>query len=142
MVVAATLNHDPERIRQLFSAFFQQLFADSELRDGFATVGKVVEMRYHHPEICFLLDLRGEAPAYIDCTGDPSPQPSDIQVEMDWETAHEFWKDKLDVIMAFIGQRIKATGSTEALLQLRPYFKSAARLYSSLSSGLEAPNGA
>lgn len=135
MTATMTLTRDPERIRALFAAFFERLFADPALRAGFAEVGKVVEMRYHDPEIAFLLDLRGSEPAYVDTTGAAS-QTSDIQIEMAWETAHEFWKDELDVIMAFISQRIKANGATEALLQLRPHFKSAAALYGTLAATL------
>ncbi|MEO7994324.1 MAG: hypothetical protein ABI743_07990 [bacterium] len=133
--MAATLTQDPALIRRLFADFFAQLFEDPELRTGFAGVGKVLEMRYHDPEICFLLDLRGADPSYQDVTGLPV-QPSDIQVGMAWPTAHEFWKDNLDVVMAFLSQRIKATGSTEALLHLRPHFKSASRLYANLSEDL------
>jgi len=136
MTALITLSRDPQRIRALFAAFFERLFADPDLRAGFAEVGKVVEMRYHDPEIVFLLDLRGTDPAYVDTTG-AETQTSDIQIEMAWETAHEFWKDDLDVIMAFISQRIKASGATEALLQLRPHFKSAAALYGTLATTLQ-----
>lgn len=137
MTALVTLTRDPERIRALFATFFTELFADPALRQGFAGVNKVVEMRYSDPEIVFLLDLRGDSPAYIDTTGTPAAA-SDIQIEMAWETAHDFWKDDLDVIMAFISQRIKASGATEALLELRPHFKSAARLYNDLASRLLA----
>ena len=141
MPTTVTLTREPARIQALFAAFFTQLFLDPVLREGFAGVGKIVEMRYHDPEICFYLDLRDE-PAYVDATGQPR-QASDIQVEMDWETAHDFWKDDLDVIMAFISQRIKASGATEALIQLRPHFKSASSLYGGLAAELniESPQG-
>ncbi|HYE78677.1 MAG TPA: hypothetical protein VEI97_11885, partial [bacterium] len=83
--------------------------------------------RYHDPDIRFFLDLTGD-PTFVDATAG-GDLPSDILVEMAWPTAHQFWKDDLDVVMAFISQRIKVQGATEALLRLKPYFKSASGLY-------------
>lgn len=134
------LTNDPARIRQLFAAFFGELFQHEGLRTGFAEVGKVVEMRYHDPEIRFFLDLTGEEPTFVDATGG-ADRESDILVEMAWPVAHEFWKDDLDVVMAFISQRIKVHGATEALLRLKPHFKSASGLYTAHAAmlGIEGP---
>lgn len=139
MASTATITRDPARIRALFTAFFERLFTDPALRGGFTGVGKTVEMRYTDPPIVFVLDLRGE-PEFRDVT-ESAEEPSDIQVQMAWETAHDFWKDDLDVIMAFISQRIKASGATEALLHLRPHFKSAAALYGGLAQEFQIEGG-
>ena len=126
------ITRDTEVIGELFEDFFNNIFANDKLNNGFRKLDKVIEIVYRNPEMSFIINCRpGELSFDPDADGSCKP---DVTIKMDWETAHQFWLGDLDILSAFFDQRIIVSGDAASLLDLKPLFKEASAIYKVVSS--------
>jgi len=126
------ITKDVEKIEALFKAFFADVFSREHLQEGFAKLDKTIGINYRDPEIKFAIECRKDGARFIpNKDGEISP---DVTITMDWETAHKFWMDDLDLLSALLSRTIILTGDFAALYNLRPLFKETSAIYQKLAS--------
>ena len=126
------ITKDTEKIEALFKAFFADIFSREHLQEGFSQLNKVIGINYRDPEMKFAIVCRADGARFIpNADGEYNP---DVTITMDWETAHRFWMDDLDILSALLNQSITLKGDFVALYNLRPLFKETSDIYRKLAS--------
>jgi putative sterol carrier protein len=126
------ITKDVEKIEALFKAFFNDIFSREHLQEGFAKLDKTIGITYRDPDMKFALVCRkNDAKFILNVDGEIQP---DVTITMDWETAHKFWMDDLDLLSALLTRSIILTGDFTTLYNLRPLFKETSSIYQKLAS--------
>jgi hypothetical protein len=126
-----TLTKDKVKIEALFQAFFTDVFSRDHLHECFANLDKIISINYRDPEIKFVIVCKPDSTKFVpNADGEFNP---DITITMDWETAHHFWMDDLDILSAVLNRKIVLGGNFADLYNLRPLFKETSSIYQKLA---------
>jgi len=126
-----TLTKDKGKIEALFEAFFTDVFSRDHLQESFANLDKIIGINYRDPEMKFVIVCKPDgARLVLNADGEFKP---DISITMDWETAHKFWMDDLDILSAVLNRKIILAGNIAELYNLKPLFKETSSIYQKLA---------
>lgn len=120
--------NEPSQAVEAFVETFRRAAADPQIA---GVVGKLKQMVYFDytqddPQISFFVDAREQV---IEVgAGAPSGRP-DVTILAGVDVGHQAWSNQLNPVVAMATGRIKAKGSTAALLKLAPVLKMIAPIY-------------
>jgi putative sterol carrier protein len=114
---------DADELYGLIGTLLQELAADADLAEKFATANTVIQWRYTDPDAQITARLRPGEETRVDL-GDTDLRP-EVVMTMDADTAHRFWLGELSVTVALARGQMHAKGPVAKVLKLVPLLKPA-----------------
>lgn len=114
--------------------FIEEVAVDPELQPKWVASGVAFRMNYTNPDLVLVLDATQDPPVVRQ--GDAA-KASDVSVDLFMETdaGHNFWRGELNVPMALARRKIKVTGPVGQLLKLLPAMQPAFTKYKEFIAG-------
>lgn len=99
--------------------FIEEIAVDPELKSKWVASGVAFRMNYSNPELVLVLDATQDPPVVRQGDAAKSAEVG-IELFMETDIAHDFWRGELNVPMALARRRIKVNGPVGQLLKLLP----------------------
>lgn len=120
--------NDPATAVEAFVETFRRAAADPQIAGVMGQLKQMVYFDYTQdaPQVSFYVNARGQD---IEVGAGAPAQRPDVTILAGVDVGHQAWSNQLNPVVAMATGRIKAKGSTAALLKLAPVLKMIAPIY-------------
>jgi len=116
---------DRAELERVMARLFERLMRTADIAGPLTRTGLVVRFRYPDLDSVLTFDLKHQPPEF---RTDPSGN-ADVEMVQSSDTAHEFWRGKLNPVRAIATGRVRARGDVAGALKLLPAIRPAFGIY-------------